>query len=214
MPLFVCRKVPDGTAMSGDAAACAAEYPRKMAAAQTIWRARMSPLAGRHLKEREGWDVCSRGGRGCGSQRRSHLGRMRADDRFVDGGAPAWAVRQEKLAVVDHVGLGEELGFPRHLVDVELHDAEIGYSRAEMRAHDIGQWTVEIMRGNVDLVGVGHDGHPRRLNEPIPLRVDDGDVDRVIFEVRLEIAAAEDPLERSDRRGRRLPDQTERLGLE
>src|SRR5262249_59471445 len=104
MRLFVRRKGPEGTAMSGDAAACAAEHPRKMAAAQTIWRARMSPLGGRHLKEREGWELCSRRGRGCGSQRRSHLGRVRADDRFVDGRAPAWAVREEKLAVVDHLG--------------------------------------------------------------------------------------------------------------
>src|SRR5262249_33144251 len=111
MPLFVCRKVPDGTAMGGDAAACPAAQPRKTTAAQIIWHARMSPLAGRALKEREGWELCSRRGRGCGSQRRSHLGRMRADDRFVDGRAPAWAVREEKLAVVDHVGLGEELGF-------------------------------------------------------------------------------------------------------
>jgi hypothetical protein len=38
---------------------------------------------------------------------------MRADDRFIDGRAPVGAGGEEKLAVLDHLGLDEELGFPR-----------------------------------------------------------------------------------------------------
>jgi len=38
---------------------------------------------------------------------------MRADDRFIDGRAPDGAGGEEKLAVLDHLGLDEELGFPR-----------------------------------------------------------------------------------------------------
>jgi hypothetical protein len=42
MPLFACRKTPDGIAMNGDAAAAAAQ-PREMAAARITWAGRMSP---------------------------------------------------------------------------------------------------------------------------------------------------------------------------
>src|SRR5215469_14082390 len=130
MPLFACRNAPEGTGMRGEAAACAAPA-QKIAAAKRAWRARMRDPRW-HAKN-------AKGGRyvpphRCTAQPRgawSNLGWMRADDRLIDGGAPAGAGGEEEFAVLDHVGLGEELGLPRHLVGVELHDAEVGDRRAE-----------------------------------------------------------------------------------
>src|SRR5215475_9595875 len=131
MPLFACRKAPGGIGMSGDAAACAAAQAQKIAAARKAWRARMGDPRW-HAKNAKGGGYvppyrCIAQARGAWS----HLGRMRADDRLIDGRAPAGAGGEEEFAVLDHVGLGEELGFPRHLVGVELHDAEVGDRRAE-----------------------------------------------------------------------------------
>src|SRR5262245_66581390 len=119
MPRFACRKAPGGIGMSGDAAACAAAQAQKIAAARKAWRARMGDPRW-HAKNAKGGGYvpphrCTAQARGAWS----HLGRMRADDH---GRAPTGAGGQEKLAVLDHVRLGEELGLPRHLVEVELHD--------------------------------------------------------------------------------------------
>src|SRR5262249_20697068 len=215
IPLFACRNAPEGTPMSGEAAACAAQAQKiqKIAAARKAWRARMrNPRWQAKNAEGGGYVPPHR----CTAQARgawSHLGRMRADDRLIDGRTPTGAGGEEKIALLDHLRLGEERGFLRRLADVDVHDAEVGDRGAEMRAHDIGERSVEIVRGDADLVSVGHGGHLRRLQEAVPLRVDDRDVDRVIFEVRLEIATAENRLQRADRGRRRLPDQAQRPGL-
>src|SRR5262245_46146696 len=148
--------------MSGEAAACATQA-QKIAAAKKAWCARMRDPRW-HAKNAEGGEYvpphrCTAQARGAWS----HLGRMRADDRLIEGRARAGAGGAETLAVREHVRLGEDLAFPRHLVDVELHDAEVGDRGAEMRTHDIGERAVEIVRGDVDFVGVGHGGHLRRL---------------------------------------------------
>src|SRR5262245_53311790 len=111
MPLFACGKTPEGTGMSGEAAACAAPA-QKIAAAKRAWRARMRDPRW-HAKNAKGGGYvpphrCIAQARGAWS----HLGGVRADDRLIDGGAPTGAGRQQKLPVLDHVGLGEQLGFP------------------------------------------------------------------------------------------------------
>src|SRR5262249_50797864 len=118
--------------MSGSAVASAAPL-KKMAAAKATSRARMGPLAGADTCKNANGPGMFRAGR-VPRPPRAHilgLGRMRSDDRFVDGRAPTGAGREEKLAVLDFVWLGEELRLPRNLVDVEFHDAEVGKRRTE-----------------------------------------------------------------------------------
>src|SRR6266536_6027263 len=59
-------------------------------------------------------------------------GWMSPHDLFVDLGAPARARGQVEVAVL-HVRLhGDELVVPRHLIGVDLHDAQVGHHGAEV----------------------------------------------------------------------------------
>src|SRR5260221_9478417 len=117
--------------------------------------------------------------------------RMGAQSRLVDIGAPARPGRQHQLAVLDDRRDGDEVVLPRHVVDVDLHDAEIRHRGAEMCAHQGREMAVEIMRRDIDLVSVGHRRDLDRLGETVPRHVDDGDVDRAGLEERAKAAAAE-----------------------
>src|SRR5260370_16997413 len=102
-----------------------------MTAATTSWRAGMRPLAGAETDERTRrvarmFPV----DRAAHARRRhSHLGRMRADDRFIDGGAPTGTRRKDELAILDHIWIGQEFGFPAHLAAVQFHHTEVGNGR-------------------------------------------------------------------------------------
>src|SRR4029077_11182634 len=73
---------------------------------------------------------------------------------FVDVGAPAWLGRHDQLAVLYARRLGNEIVLPGHVIDVDLHDAEVRYRCAEVGAHQSGHVTIEVVRRAVDLVGL------------------------------------------------------------
>src|SRR5260221_14529737 len=85
---------------------------------------------------------------------RSPAWRVGAHRRLVDIGAPARAARQAEGAVLDDRRNRHQIVLPRHVVDVDLHDAEIRHRGAEMRAHQGREMAVEIMRRDIDLVSV------------------------------------------------------------
>ena len=139
--------------------------------------------------------------------------RVGARDVFVDVRAPTGPRRQDEFAVLDAIGIGQQLRPPRHLVHVDLHHAQVRHDRAEMSADDRGKRPAGIVRRDVHLVGVGHRRHPQRFGHAIPLHVDDRHIDGLLIEVVAKAAATEHRFERADRRRGRLPDQAQRLRL-
>jgi hypothetical protein len=55
----------------------------------------------------------------------SHLGGVRAQHVLVDLGAPAGAGGKHELAVLDRIGPSQEPPLPWHLIDIELHEAQL-----------------------------------------------------------------------------------------
>src|ERR1700684_4567293 len=112
--------------------------------------------------------------------------RMRADRGLIDVGPPTDAGRQQQLAILDFWNMRDEVVLPRYILDIDLHHAEVGDGGAEMRAHERAKMTVEVVRRHIDLIGVAHRGDLVRLENAVPCDVDDGDVDRLVFQVRTE----------------------------
>src|SRR3984957_11820062 len=137
--------------------------------------------------------------------------RMRGDRGLIDVGPPTDAGRQQQFTVLDFWNMRDEVVLPRHILDIDLHHAEVGDGGAEMRAHQRAEMTVEVVRRNVDLIGVAHRGDLVRLEYAIPGDVDDGDVDRLVFQVRTELPPPVQRFQRGDRSARRPPDRRQRL---
>jgi hypothetical protein len=57
-----------------------------------------------------------------------------ADEVFVDIGTPAGAGRQYQIAVLYHWRDGDDVVFLGDVVDIDLHDFEVGRHGAHMRA--------------------------------------------------------------------------------
>src|SRR3954471_9010629 len=63
------------------------------------------------------------------------LRRVSADDLLVDLDTPAWPARQDEHAVLDLRRRGYQFVLPWDVLDIDLHDTEVGNCRAHMRAH-------------------------------------------------------------------------------
>ena len=100
--------------------------------------------------------------------------------------------------------------FQQHVVDVDLHDLEVRHRGAEMRADQAAEMAVEIVRRDVDLVGVGHRRDLQRFEDAVPGHVDDRVIDRLLLEERPEIALAVDRFSEAIGVPRRAPDQRQR----
>src|SRR5882724_8841277 len=137
--------------------------------------------------------------------------RVRPQHRLVDLRAPAGGGREQDVAVLDHRGPADEVGFPRHVVGVDLHDAHVRQHRAQVQRVQVGQVAVVVVRGDVDLVGLGHAADLHGLGEAVPGHVDDGHVHRVALEERPVLAGADEALARGQARGGRLLDLEQRL---
>src|SRR5882757_2513793 len=79
------------------------------------------------------------------------LHRMLAQAGLVHLDAPAGALGQDVVALVEHRRHIDDLVAPRHAVDIDLHDAEVRNGGAEMRADGAGEVAVEIVRRHVHL---------------------------------------------------------------
>ena len=119
---------------------------------------------------------------------------MGAQAFLVGFGAPARAVRHDKMAVDDLGHMREQFMVPRQAVDVGFHDAQVRHGGREMRVLHGAEMAVEIMRGDVDLEMFGGSRNLHRLPYPVPGRVDDGDVHRLLVEVGQELAQAQQRL--------------------
>ena len=60
---------------------------------------------------------------------------MRLDCCFVNVYTPTRPVGDYEMTGYNFGRVDIFIIFPGHVIDVDLHDAEIGYSRAKMRAH-------------------------------------------------------------------------------
>src|SRR5215470_17757942 len=83
---------------------------------------------------------------------------VRPHELLVDVGAKAGAGGQQQVAVLDDRWAGDDIVLPGDVVDVDLHDLEVGDRGAEMRADQRAEMAVEIMRRAVDLEGIRHIG--------------------------------------------------------
>jgi len=79
---------------------------------------------------------------------------------LVHFGAPARSIGQHELAVLDHGNMRHQLVPPWHVVDLDLHDAEVQHGGAEMRAHHAGEVAFVVVRCDVGLAGVGERRDP------------------------------------------------------
>ena len=121
---------------------------------------------------------------------------MRTQPFFIGLGAPTRAIRNHEMAVLDVGYVGEEFVIPGEAIDIDLHDAQVRHGGREMRVYHGAEVPVEIMRRDVDLVRLGERGDLHRLPHAVPHRVDDRHVDRLLAEVRQELADAEQGLAR------------------
>ena len=107
---------------------------------------------------------------------------MLGQDLLVDVGAPAGSVGEPDVAVADLRRPRHERALPRHVVDVDLHDAHVGQYGAEMQRVKIGEVAVVVVGRDVDLARLGQPADLHRLREAVPRHVDDRHVHRVLFQ--------------------------------
>src|SRR3954454_25366855 len=69
--------------------------------------------------------------------------RMGADEFLVDVGAPTRGCRQYQMSILDDRRRRDDLVLPLDVVDVDLHDLEVWYGGAEMRADQTAEMAVE-----------------------------------------------------------------------
>src|SRR5690606_37965294 len=95
-----------------------------------------------------GADICS------GDVMSSPGHRMPCHCGLVYISAPARPLRHHQMAVCHNGLMGHELTLPRHIVDIHLHDAEIGDYGGKMRADMVGKMAVEIVGCHVDVMRI------------------------------------------------------------
>jgi hypothetical protein len=133
---------------------------------------------------------------------------------LVDVGAPAGLRGHDQVAVLYARRLGDEIVLPGHVIDVDLHDAEVRNRCAEVGAHQRGHVAVEVVRRAVDLVGLGHGRDLHRLEDAVPGHVDNADVHGIILEEIFELATAEEAFAAREGRFDRATDEGERARIE
>jgi hypothetical protein len=133
---------------------------------------------------------------------------------LVDVGAPAGLRGHDQVAVLYARRLGDEIVLPGHVIDVDLHDAEVRNHCAEVGAHQRGHVAVEVVRRAVDLVGLGHGRDLHRLEDAVPGHVDNADVHGIILEEIFELATAEEVFAAREGRFDRATDEGERARIE
>src|SRR5258707_3251498 len=84
-----------------------------------------------------------------------------------------------------------QLVIPSEPIDVDLHDAEIRDRGAEMRVHQAAEMAIEIVRRDVDFMGVRGGSDLHGLPDPIPWRVDDRDVHGLFTEIGQKLLQAQ-----------------------
>src|SRR5712691_4128449 len=80
--------------------------------------------------------------------RAARLPAVLAGDVLVEVRAPPRARGHDDLTVLDRRRMIDQLVFPRHVVDVDLHDPHVRHARAEMG---------RVQRGEMAVVVVGRD---------------------------------------------------------
>ena len=133
---------------------------------------------------------------------------------LVNVSAPAGLGRHDQVAVLYARRLGDEIVFPGHIIDVDLHDPEVRNRCAEVGAHQSGNVAIEVVRRAVDLIGLGHECDLHRLEDAVPGHVDNGDVHRIILEEISELATSEKAFAARDGRSDRATDKGERARIE
>src|SRR5262245_18179125 len=133
---------------------------------------------------------------------------------LIDICAPAGLRRHDQVPILDTRRLRDEIVLPGHIVDVDLHDAEVRDRRAEMGAHQRRHVAVEVVRRAVHLIGLSHGGDLHRLENAVPGQIDDADIHRIALEEVLELATAKEGFAARERRGNRAADQRERSWIE
>ena len=100
---------------------------------------------------------------------------------------------------------GHEVVVPGHRVGIDLHDPEVRHDGAEVGAHHGREVAVEVVRRDVDLVGVGHGGDLQRLRRRRSTGVSMIATSiALLLEERPVVAPAEQALARGDRDRRAL----------
>ena len=133
---------------------------------------------------------------------------------LVDVGAPAGLRGHDQVAVLYARRRGDQIVLPGHVIDVDLHDAEVRNHCAEVGAHQRGQVAVEVVRRAIDLVGLGHGRDLHRLEDAVPGQVDNADVHGIILEEIFELATAEKAFAAREGRSDRATDEGERARIE
>ena len=106
------------------------------------------------------------------------------------------------MAVLDLRHGGEQRVPPRHLVDIDLHDAQVRHGGGEVDVHHRAQVAVEVVRRDVDLAGFRASRDLHGLRDAVPHRVDNRHVHRAVVEIGLELAQADQRLAAGDGRPR------------
>src|SRR4051812_3818887 len=95
-----------------------------------------APTMRRCLNPVHSWSAGFQPASRCGGRLRPYrlpaLWRVGADEFLVDVGAPAWAGRQQELAVLDDRRHCDDVVLPADVVDVDLHHLEVRHDGAEM----------------------------------------------------------------------------------
>lgn len=132
---------------------------------------------------------------------------------FVGFGAPAGPVRDHEVPGLDGRLPDEDFLVPRNPVHIDLHHPQVGRRGREMRVHHRGQVAVEVVRSDIDFVGVRAGGDLHRLPDSVPDGVDDGDVHGFALEVGHEAAETDQGLAGTDRMTALLADKRERARI-
>ncbi len=127
------------------------------------------------------------------------FGRVGADGLFVWLGTPARDVWHDDVPTFELRKRGEQLVVPGEAVYIDFHDPQVWSRRSEVHVHHRRQVALEIVRCDIHLERIGGSGDLERLPHPIPYRVNDRDIHRLLAKIGQEIAQADQGFARADR---------------
>ena len=113
---------------------------------------------------------------------------MSLDSFFVNITSPTRSIRHNKVAIDDFRYMGHQVVYPRHMIDIDLHNPEIRHGCTQVRTHHGRQMTVEIMRRDIHLMGICNGGDFLGLPSTVPGYIDNRNVHGLGFKILPEFA--------------------------
>src|SRR5215510_5899479 len=134
---------------------------------------------------------------------------MRSGDLFIDLHAPAWASGDSHVPIVNLRDSRGQSILPGHIVNVNLHDADVGQDGAQGGTGEGCQVAVVVVGRHIELIDFRQIANFLRLTEAVPGYVNHEDIGGVALEIWDVVVHVVQIFARTDLRGGGLLDLQE-----